>query len=121
MPYYTLRRMSDGCGDSGAMSLAIWMDENNEVIKEHDARPQIGKCICVGSYAGRSYQWQDWWRTSSIVEILTDEENLVVFKTQNSTYEWTCQSSGFSKGVGRCHQRRQRFYLNHSLDLFRSC
>jgi hypothetical protein len=100
MPYYTLRRMSDGCGDSGAMSLAIWMDENNEVIKEHDARPQIGKCICVGSYAGRSYQWQDWWRTSPVVEILTDEDDLVVFKTQNSTYEWTRQSSGFSKGVG---------------------
>jgi hypothetical protein len=94
MAYYTLKRKRDGFGDAGGMSLAIWFAEDNSIRAEHNARPQIGKCIRVGSYNSRSYISQDWWQTSTVIEILLDESERVVFKTQNSIYEWTCSDRG---------------------------
>lgn len=85
---YSLRRESDGEGDSGVMSIAIWLDENNEVKHEHNARPRVGVAMRVGGIFARSYSARDWWQTSLVTEILEEKENYVRFRTGNSTYEW---------------------------------
>jgi hypothetical protein len=59
----------------------------------HEARPQIGASMRVGSISGRSFVAQDWWQTTLITEILeerTEEDGTeyVRFKTGNSEYEW---------------------------------
>ena len=97
---YSLRRTRDGAGDSGPMSLAQipTFDQDTgkmmDVEQIHNARPQLGASMRVGSISGRSYSAQDWWQTTLITEILeerTEEDGTeyVRFKTSNSEYEWT--------------------------------
>jgi hypothetical protein len=87
---YSLERIepADHAGDSGPMSNAVWLDENDQAQSDPDARPRVGAAIQVGSFYARSFQRQDWWRTSIITEILEDEEDKVIFKTRNSKYLW---------------------------------
>jgi hypothetical protein len=85
-----LVRDRDGVGDSGPMSLAIWVDDNGKEQVEHGARPRVGVQMRVGSITARSYEAQDWWQTTTITEILEESENQVKFKTGNSTYTWIC-------------------------------
>ena len=64
-----------------------------DVEQIHNARPQIGASMRVGSITGRTYSAQDWWQTTLITEILeerTEEDGTeyVRFKTGNSEYEW---------------------------------
>lgn len=85
---YSLRRESDGAGDSGGMSLALWFGEDFEVQEQYNARPKVGVCMRVGSMFARSNQAQDWWQTSTITEILEENDHYVRFRTSNSIYEW---------------------------------
>jgi hypothetical protein len=96
---YSLRRTRDGAGDSGGMSLATipTFDQDTGKIVDieyiHEARPQIGASMRVGSLSARSYAPQDWWETTLVTEILeerTEEDGVeyVRFKTGNSEYEW---------------------------------
>lgn len=96
MPF-SLRRERDGAGDSGNMSLAITPKADGDHVYEHDARPQVGVVMRVGSLAGRTFFIQDWWQTTPITEILeewTESDardvpyDCVRFKTGNSTYVW---------------------------------
>jgi hypothetical protein len=87
---YSLRRESDGAGDSGGMSIAFTYDD---LETEENARPRVGVAMRVGSHFARSYNAQDWWQTTLITEILeekTEEEGVdyVRFRTGNSVYEW---------------------------------
>ena len=84
---YSLVRESDAAGDSGPVSLALWI-ENGEPQTEHDARPRVGVALQVGSLFARSYSAQDYWQTTIIEEILIDQEDYVKFRTRNSIYEW---------------------------------
>lgn len=85
---YALVRERDGAGDSGPMSDALWLDENNVVQFEHDARPRVGVAMKVGTYFARTMSTQDWWMTTPITEILEDEGDRVRFRTGNSVYVW---------------------------------
>lgn len=85
---YSLRRESDGAGDSGGMSMALWFDEEGYVRTQYNARPRVGVSMRVGTMFARSYNAQDWWQTSLITEILQESENYVKFRTGNSVYEW---------------------------------
>ena len=91
---YSLRRTRDGAGDSGTMSLALWLDRDNEngPCHEDNAEPRVGVAMRVGSSYGRSFSQQDWWQTTMITEILETQESsegkYVRFKTGNSEYEW---------------------------------
>lgn len=97
MPY-SLKRESDGAGDSGTMSkLFIPVYDNTgkiiEKLEADDARPQVGCVLRVGSNSARSYSAQDWWQTTIISEIIEDivnkdETEYVKFRTGNSIYEW---------------------------------
>jgi hypothetical protein len=84
---YFVAGESDGMGDSGGMSILMW-EENGEIKVEHDSKPRVGVCVRVGSTYARTMQYQDWWQTSYIKEILEEEENRVKFRTKNSIYEW---------------------------------
>jgi hypothetical protein len=84
---YNLRRESDGAGDSGGMSTALWLD-GSEVKFAYNARPVVGVAMRVGALGARTYNPQDWWQTSLITEILEETENYVRFRTGNSIYEW---------------------------------
>lgn len=83
----TLRRLSDGAGDSGAMSLAI---RPGEIIQ--NSKPIVGYSVRVGSMSARSFSVQDYWTTTPVTEILeereTEDKLYVRFKTGNSEYEW---------------------------------
>ena len=98
MPY-SLRRTRDGAGDSGHMSRAIFPTFDQDTGKivdtevQHNARPQVGASMIVGSATARTYEAYDWWQTTLITEILeerTEEDGTehVRFKTGNSEYEW---------------------------------
>jgi hypothetical protein len=86
---YSLRRESDGAGDSGGMSMALWF-EGDDIKHEHNARPRVGVAMRVGAVYARTYQEQDWWQTTVITEILEDRNDYVRFRTGNSIYVWTC-------------------------------
>jgi hypothetical protein len=91
---YSMYKEDGSCGDSGGMSMAIWIDEavkeNSDKVKyEHNARPRVGVFMRVGSVYARTMQAQDWWQTNTITEILEETENYVKFKTASgSIYEW---------------------------------
>jgi len=92
----TLRRIvpDDGKGDSGAYSQSIRILNEYvpyfgaETVNEGE-RPVVGCIMRVGSMSARSYSSQDYWQTSVITQILEDTPEKVVFRTSNSTYEWT--------------------------------
>lgn len=81
---YSLVRDGDGAGDSGRMLNAI----HPEIMEDIPGQIIIGYLIQCGSRFPRSMQWQDWWLTTPVVEILSvnDDRTEVKFKTKNSTY-----------------------------------
>ena len=88
---YHLKRQRDGAGDSGNMSLALWIDDEGTMQYEQNARPRVGVAMRVGSAFARSFMIQDWWQTTLIKEIVEESDDCVIFKTENgSTYEWRC-------------------------------
>ena len=84
----TLRRISDGKGDSGARSEAIKWNEDGTFNSIVSNRPTLGCSMLVGGVTARSYSDQDYWLTSQVTEILEDKENYVKFRTGNSEYIW---------------------------------
>ena len=84
----SLRRDSDGVGDVGAMSMAIWTEKDGKRKHEHSARPRLGVQLRVGSITARTYVEQDYWQTTDILEILSDDGETVRFRTKNSIYTW---------------------------------
>jgi hypothetical protein len=81
-----------GRGDSGPMSVALWIDkeaEDKQIKMENNARPRVGVAMRVGTMFARSYQAQDWWQTTPIAEIVKDTPEEVVFRTRSgSEYTW---------------------------------
>ena len=85
---YSLERVRDGEGDSGSISMAIFEDENGKIQFEMNSRPRVGVQMQVGSPFARTRQYQDYWQTTDVLEILKETENSVEFKTSNSIYIW---------------------------------
>jgi hypothetical protein len=83
---YSLVRLHDGVGDSGPMCQIL--DPENYQPIEGENRPRIGCGIRVGSYYGRTYDSQDWWQTSPVLEIIEEREDYMKFRTRNSEYVW---------------------------------
>jgi hypothetical protein len=84
---YSLRRESDGAGDSGPMSCAI-IHAEGKVLYEQGARPRVGVELQVGAIGSRTYAAQDYWHVTQIQEILEDTPDMVRFRTLNSVYVW---------------------------------
>lgn len=96
---YSLYRTRDGAGDSGPMSdlvIPTFDHDTGKIVSKdirHNARPEVGGAMVVGSPYGRTFSRQDWWQTTIITQILEerieeDGTEYVRFKTGNSEYEW---------------------------------
>ena len=93
----SLKRLSDGAGDSGGSSIAFKIvDGKMEVVGNY---PIVGAFMQVGAMTARTYSAQDFWRTNEVTEILEDkmvklegcdeEVRTVKFMTKSgSIYEW---------------------------------
>jgi len=86
MPY-SLRRISDGAGDTGSCSQALKVNDSKDGVIIVSDRPTIGCAMLVGSGTARTYSYQDYWLTTSVEEILEETETYVKFRTRNSIYE----------------------------------
>jgi len=82
---YSLRRESDGRGDSGMMLNAICPKEFKAVDK---GVIKVGYAVQCGSPFARTMDNQDWWCTTPVSKILSvnDDKTEVRFKTGNSIY-----------------------------------
>jgi hypothetical protein len=83
----TIKRVPDGAGDTGIVSQAIRLVDNN-TIEVVSNRPTIGCRHLVGSRNARTYSNQDYWVTSTVTEIIEERDDYVKFNTNNSVYEW---------------------------------
>jgi hypothetical protein len=83
-----LRRVSDGAGDCGSDSQAIKWNEDRTFKEVISHKPTVGCSMYVGSGTARSYQYQDYWLTTEVLEILEETDDYVRFRTKNSEYEW---------------------------------
>jgi hypothetical protein len=72
--------------DGGARVEAIKYDNDGIYEGVVGNKPMIGCSLLVGSVTARTYQHQDYWLTTEIVEILEENKKEVVFKTKNSKY-----------------------------------
>lgn len=91
MAYYLYRE--DGAGDSGPMCNFLILNKEGKVSKADIDYPEVGYAVQVGSLYARSYQYQDWWCTTPITEIIEkykeDDRDVVKFKTRSgSIYTW---------------------------------
>jgi hypothetical protein len=83
---YVLIRLSDNMGDSGPMCQIIDRESWTAIPGEH--RPRVGCAVRVGSPYARTYSSHDYWTTTPVQEILEESDNRMVFRTNNSIYEW---------------------------------
>lgn len=83
---YILSRIGDNAGDSGSLVVSIDYDNNF-----HHYEIKLDCCVRVGSHIARTMQWQDYWTTTPVTEILevSPDNTYVKFKTRNSVYKLT--------------------------------
>jgi len=48
--------------------------------------PMIGCCLKVGTVTAGMFSSRDWWMTTPITEIISEDEQEIRFKTKNSIY-----------------------------------
>lgn len=78
-----LTREGDGEGYYGAR-VEAWDRVNAKIVGN---KPMVGYCLLVGTVTAGMFSSRDWWRTTEITEILSEDEGKVVFKTvSGSTY-----------------------------------
>ena len=72
-----LKRISDGAGDEGELSMAIRWNDNKTFKEVVSDKPTIGCSMYVGAVTARSYQHQDYWLTTEITEIIKDNGDYI--------------------------------------------
>jgi hypothetical protein len=80
-PKYELTRLDDGLIRKGyTLDFIEWKEDGT--FKTRHSEPQVGlSCILDGN--SPFYTWM----TTTITELIVNEENFIKFKTQNSNYE----------------------------------
>jgi len=78
----SLIRDSDGEGYYGSRVEAI--DPVTMEVVAHE--PKVGCRLLVGTVTAGTYTTRDWWMTSAITEIISETEEEIRFKTENSVY-----------------------------------
>jgi len=74
---WSVERTRDGAGDSGSMLLALDpkkkfkgpLTHQEQLVVGELGEIRVGCAVLVGSYMARSYQHQDWWRTTLVKKI----------------------------------------------------
>lgn len=83
---FALIRERDGAGDSGPMMGAFDRTEGKFVGEEFEII--VGHSIRCGSPYARTMQWQDYWTTTPVTEIIekADDDTWAKVRTGNSIY-----------------------------------
>ena len=80
-----LVRERDGEGYYGSR-VEAW-DRSGGELKFMGNQPMVGYCLLVGTMTAGTFSSRDWWRTTEITEIVSEDEDKMVFKTlSGSTY-----------------------------------
>ena len=90
---YVLRRLDDNLIVEGSRIKWIEWDENKMVLDWFDDI-SIGKSLIVDPEI-MSYKWM----TTTVTSIEANEENRILFKTENSTYELCSQQTKHAEDV----------------------
>lgn len=77
-----LIRDGDGEGYQGSLVEAIDPITGNVIGHE----PLIGYRLKVGTMTAGMFTERDWWMTTAITEIISEDDNKMRFKTKNSVY-----------------------------------
>lgn len=77
-----LRRTSDGAGDTGVLRVSDKYSPLFQLVEE----VRVGDVVRVGSLTSRMFEFQDYWTTTPIIEIVSNSRDMCVFKTGNSEY-----------------------------------
>ena len=77
-----LIRKRDGEGFSGSVVNAL-LRENAECIGHE---PIVGACLFIGTVTASTFGDRDWWVTTEVTEIISEDNEMIVFKTSNSEY-----------------------------------
>lgn len=85
---YSLQVLETDENDKGGFSRITYV-ENGKTVHKDDARPIVGATLRVGTQFTRNHTAQDWIQTDTILEILSESDCVVKFKTANNTYIWT--------------------------------
>jgi len=81
-----LRRVSDNEGHYGCSVQALDPKDLSNCVGH---KPMVGYCLKVGTLTAGTFSNRDWWMTTPITEIISETEDEVKFKTQNSEYVFT--------------------------------
>lgn len=82
---YILRRVPDGMGDTGSLTVYRCTDKIVESLR--DTWPKVGDVVQVGALRATMFGSDTWWRTTRVEEIISATETKMVFRTTNSVYE----------------------------------
>ena len=78
-----LTRESDGEGYYGSR-VEAWDRTTGKLVGN---KPMVGYCLLVGTVTAGMFSSRDWWRTTEIAEIISEDNEKIVFKTvSGSTY-----------------------------------
>jgi len=111
----TLRRVSDGAGDSGSYVQAIKWNKDGTFKKVIDSFPTIGCSLLVGSQIARTMQNQDYWLTTCISSFEEYRDGYVRFKTENSEYEFTYHPDELKEDAKKKIERRMKKYFKNKI------
>jgi len=80
----TLVRERDGEGHYGSMVESF----DPKTGKCVGNVPMVGCALRVGTATAGTYSTRDWWLTTPITEIVSEDDKVIIFKTKNSTYKF---------------------------------
>lgn len=81
-----LTRDRDGEGHYGCVLDALDLDGTTPGGKIVGHEPMIGYCFKISTMTAGMFSTRDWWMTTPVTEIISSTEDMVIFKTGNSTY-----------------------------------
>jgi len=81
-----LIRDRDGEGYFGSRIETIDPETGKREFWNGEPESLIGKKLEVGTMTAGMFSSRDWWRTTTIIEIISEDEEKLRFKTENSTY-----------------------------------
>ena len=79
----TLKRVRDGEGHYGCVVQAL---DSKDLANCVGNEPMVGYCLKVGTLTAGTFSSRDWWMTTPITEIVSENDEEMKFKTANSTY-----------------------------------
>jgi hypothetical protein len=80
-----LVRDRDGEGHYGSRVESI-NPETGE--RTNVSAPVIGECFFIGTVTAGTFSQRDWWCTTPVTEIISEDDKKIRFKTGNSTYTY---------------------------------